>query len=135
MLAQAEARRLGHNFVGTEQFLLGLIGEKNSAASKVLQSKGVTLKEARIKVEDIISRGKGFVPVEMPFTPRAKRVLELACEQAIELGHDFVAPEHLLLGILAANEGVAIRVLELFGIDLRGLRTTTISVLKGERKL
>ena len=86
MLAQEEARRLGHNFVGTEQILLGLIGESTGIAAKVLKSMGVNLKEARVEVEKIIGRGSGFVAVEIPFTPRAKRVLELSLEEARQLG-------------------------------------------------
>jgi len=85
MLAQEEARRLGHNFVGTEQILLGLIGEGTGVAAKVLKSMGVNLKDARIEVEKIIGRGSGFVAVEIPFTPRAKRVLELSLEEARQL--------------------------------------------------
>ena len=86
MLAQEEARRLGHNFVGTEQILLGLIGESTGIAAKVLKSMGVSLKDARVEVEKIIGRGSGFVAVEIPFTPRAKRVLELSLEEARQLG-------------------------------------------------
>lgn len=86
MLAQEEARRLGHNFVGTEQLLLGLIGESTGIAAKVLKSMGVNLKDARVEVEKIIGRGSGFVAVEIPFTPRAKRVLEMSLEEARQLG-------------------------------------------------
>lgn len=86
MLAQEEARRLGHNFVGTEQILLGLIGEGTGIAAKVLKSLGINLKDSRMEVEKIIGRGSGFVAVEIPFTPRAKRVLELSLEEARNLG-------------------------------------------------
>ena len=86
MLAQEEARRLGHNFVGTEQILLGLIGEGTGIAAKVLKSMGINLKDARVEVEKIIGRGSGFIAVEIPFTPRAKRVLELSLEEARQLG-------------------------------------------------
>ena len=89
MLAQEEARRLGHNFVGTEQILLGLIGEGTGIAAKVLKSMGINLKDARVEVEKIIGRGSGFVAVEIPFTPRAKRVLELSLEEARQLGSIF----------------------------------------------
>lgn len=89
MLAQEEARRLGHNFVGTEQILLGLIGEGTGIAAKVLKSMGINLKDARVEVEKIIGRGSGFVAVEIPFTPRAKRVLELSLEEARQLGNFF----------------------------------------------
>lgn len=101
MLAQEEARRLGHNFVGTEQILLGLIGEGTGIAAKVLKSMGVNLKEARVEVEKIIGRGSGFVAVEIPFTPRAKRVLELSLEEARQLGeraqHSQTNVQHLEL--------------------------------------
>lgn len=90
MLAQEEARRLGHNFVGTEQILLGLIGEGTGIAAKVLKSMGINLKDARVEVEKIIGRGSGFVAVEIPFTPRAKRVLELSLEEARQLGKYFL---------------------------------------------
>ncbi|VAH47391.1 unnamed protein product [Triticum turgidum subsp. durum] len=89
MLAQEEARRLGHNFVGTEQILLGLIGEGTGIAAKVLKSMGISLKDARVEVEKIIGRGSGFVAVEIPFTPRAKRVLELSLEEARQLGINY----------------------------------------------
>lgn len=91
MLAQEEARRLGHNFVGTEQILLGLIGEGTGIAAKVLKSMGINLKDARVEVEKIIGRGSGFVAVEIPFTPRAKRVLELSLEEARQLGISFTS--------------------------------------------
>jgi ATP-dependent Clp protease ATP-binding subunit ClpC len=123
MLAQEEARRLGHNFVGTEQILLGLIGEGTGIAAKVLKSMGVNLKEARVEVEKIIGRGSGFVAVEIPFTPRAKRVLELSLEEARQLGHNYIGTEHLLLGLLREGEGVAARVLENLGADPSNIRT------------
>ena len=100
MLAQEEARRLGHNFVGTEQILLGLIGEGTGIAAKTLKSMGVNLKDARVEVEKIIGRGSGFVAVEIPFTPRAKRVLELSWDEARQLGHNYIGTEHLLLGLI-----------------------------------
>nr|AIM41270.1 chloroplast ATP-dependent Clp protease chaperone protein [Nicotiana benthamiana] len=115
MLAQEEARRLGHNFVGTEQILLGLIGEGTGIAAKVLKSMGINLKDARVEVEKIIGRGSGFVAVEIPFTPRAKRVLELSLEEARQLGHNYIGSEHLLLGLLREGEGVAARVIRMVG--------------------
>jgi ATP-dependent Clp protease ATP-binding subunit ClpC len=129
MLAQEEARRLGHNFVGTEQILLGLIGEGTGVAAKVLKSMGVNLKDARIEVEKIIGRGSGFVAVEIPFTPRAKRVLELSLEEARQLGHNYIGTEHLLLGLIREGEGVAARVLENLGVDLAKVRTQVIRML------
>ena len=129
MLAQEEARRLGHNFVGTEQILLGLIGEGTGVAAKVLKSLGVNLKDSRIEVEKIIGRGSGFVAVEIPFTPRAKRVLELSLEEARQLGHNYIGTEHLLLGLIREGEGVAARVLENLSVDLIKVRTQVIRML------
>jgi len=129
MLAQEEARRLGHNFVGTEQILLGVIGEGTGVAAKVLKAMGVNLKDARIEVEKIIGRGSGFVAVEIPFTPRAKRVLELSLEEARQLGHNYIGTEHLLLGLIREGEGVAARVLENLGVDLSKVRTEVIRML------
>ncbi|MEB3236125.1 MAG: ATP-dependent Clp protease ATP-binding subunit [Candidatus Sericytochromatia bacterium] len=129
MLAQEEARRLGHNFVGTEQILLGLIGEGTGVAAKTLKSMGVSLKDARIEVEKIIGRGSGFVAVEIPFTPRAKRVLELSWDEARQLGHNYIGTEHLLLGLIREGEGVAVRVLENLGVDLSRVRSNVIRLL------
>ncbi len=129
MLAQEEARRLGHNFVGTEQILLGLIGEGTGVAAKVLKSMSVNLKDSRVEVEKIIGRGSGFVAVEIPFTPRAKRVLELSLEEARQLGHNYIGTEHLLLGLIREGEGVAARVLENLGVDLTKVRTQVIRML------
>lgn len=133
MLAQEEARRLGHNFVGTEQVLLGLIGEGTGVAAKTLKSMGVNLKDARAEVEKIIGRGSGFVAVEIPFTPRAKRVLELSWDEARQLGHNYIGTEHLLLGLIREGEGVAARVLENLGVDLNKVRSNVIKML-GESK-
>ena len=129
MLAQEEARRLGHNFVGTEQVLLGLIGEGTGIAAKTLKSMGVNLKDARIEVEKIIGRGSGFVAVEIPFTPRAKRVLELSWDEARQLGHNYIGTEHLLLGLIREGEGVAARVLENLGVDLNKIRSNVVKML------
>jgi ATP-dependent Clp protease ATP-binding subunit ClpC len=129
MLAQEEARRLGHNFVGTEQILLGLIGEGTGIAAKTLKSLGVTLRDARVEVEKIIGRGSGFVAVEIPFTPRAKRVLELSWDEARQLGHNYIGTEHLLLGLIREGEGVAVRVLENVGVELTRVRSTVIRML------
>ena len=129
MLAQEEARRLGHNFVGTEQILLGLIGEGTGIAAKTLKSMGINLKDARVEVEKIIGRGSGFVAVEIPFTPRAKRVLELSWDEARQLGHNYIGTEHLLLGLIREGEGVAARVLENLGVDLNKIRTNVVKML------
>lgn len=133
MLAQEESRRLGHNFVGTEQLLLGLISEGTGIASKTLKSMGVNIKEAREEVEKIIGRGCGFVAVEIPFTPRAKKVLELSWDEARQLGHNYIGTEHLLLGLIREGEGVAAKVLENLGVDLNKCRSNVIKML-GETK-
>ena len=133
MLAQEESRRLGHNFVGTEQLLLGLIAEGTGIASKTLKSMGVNIKEAREEVEKIIGRGCGFVAVEIPFTPRAKKVLELSWDEARQLGHNYIGTEHLLLGLIREGEGVAAKVLENLGVDLNKCRSNIIKML-GETK-
>lgn len=128
-LAHEEARRLGHNFVGTEQILLGLIGEGNGIAAKVLDSLGITLKEAREEVEKIIGRGVGFVAVEIPFTPRSKRVLELSLEESRSFGQDYIGTEHLLLGLIRDGEGVAAKVFLNLGVDSTEVRTKVIQML------
>lgn len=122
MLSQEEARRLGHNFVGTEQILLGLIGEGTGIGAKALKAKDVNLKDARVEVEKIVGRGSGYIAVEIPFTPRGKRVLELSWDAARELGHNYIGTEHLLLGIIKEGEGVASRVLGVMGINMVHLR-------------
>jgi ATP-dependent Clp protease ATP-binding subunit ClpC len=129
MLAQEEARRLGHNFVGTEQILLGLIGEGTGIAAKTLKQMGVNLKDARVEVEKIIGRGSGFVAVEIPFTPRAKRVLELAWDEARQLGHNYIGTEHLLLGLIREGEGVAAKVLESLNVDINRVRSNILRML------
>jgi ATP-dependent Clp protease ATP-binding subunit ClpC len=126
MLAQEEARRLGHNFVGTEQILLGLMGEGTGVAAKVLNELGVTLKDARREVEKIIGRGSGFVPPEIPFTPKVKSLFEQSFREAHSLGHNYINTEHLLLGLTEAGEGVAAKVLQNLGVDLRNVRTAVI---------
>ncbi|HEY9820184.1 MAG TPA: ATP-dependent Clp protease ATP-binding subunit [Candidatus Sericytochromatia bacterium] len=128
-LAHEEARRLGHNFVGTEQILLGLIGEGNGIAAKVLLSLGVTLKEAREEIEKIIGRGSGFVAVEIPFTPRSKRVLDLSIEESRRLGRDYVGTEHLLLGLIRDGEGVAAKVLSNLGVESAEVRAKVLQML------
>ena len=133
MLAQEEARRLGHNFVGTEQVLLGLIGEGSGVAAKTLKSMGVNIKDARAQVEKIIGRGSGFVAVEIPFTPRAKKVLELSWDEARQLGHHDIGTEHLLLGLIREGEGVAAKVLENLGVDLNKCRSNVIKLLGESR--
>ncbi|MBD1937269.1 ATP-dependent Clp protease ATP-binding subunit [Microcoleus sp. FACHB-68] len=129
LLAQEEARRLKHNFVGTEQILLGIIGEGTSNAAKVLKEQGVNLKDARVEVERIIGRGAGFVPSEIPLTPRAKSIFETSLKEANLLGHNYIAPEHILLALLQESKGVAGKVLENLGVDMTQLQAQVIEEL------
>lgn len=130
LLAQEESRRLGHNFVGTEQILLGLIGEGTGIAAKILKKHGVTYKDARVEVEKIIGRGGGFVAVEIPFTPRCKRILELSWQEARKMRVNYISTEHLLLGLIAENDGVAIRVLENMKVNLESLKQAVLRLAK-----
>ena len=130
MFAQEEARRSQHNHVDSEQLLLGLIGEGTSIAAGVLKYLGVDLKVARIEVEKIVGRGSGSSGVEIPFTPRAKRVLEQAVAEASQLKQDYVAPEHLLLSITQDHEGVAAQVLSNLEIDPAQVRTQLLQVIE-----
>ena len=134
-LAQEESRRLGHNWVGTEQILLGLIGEGRDAAT-VLKSKGVNLGNSRIEVEKIIGRGLGFVTVEIPFTQRAKKVSELSLQEADQVGQKIISIPILLLVLIRIANGVSTQVLDNLGIDIENLndeynsKTTALSTLK-----
>ena len=118
--AQEEARLLNHNYVGTEHLLLGLLVASESLAAEVLVSLGVTIAVVRQRVEEIIGRGGTAPSGYLPFTPRAKRVLELSLREAIRLDHDFIRPEHVLLGILSEGEGVAVQIVAMhLGADPR----------------
>lgn len=129
MLSQEEARRLGHNLVGTEQLLLGLIAEGTGVAAKVLIDQGITLQACRIEIEKIIGRGSRFVPSEIPFTPKVKRVFEQAFLEAKAFGHNYIGPEHLLLGLIQEGEGVAAKVLQNLNADPANIRTAVIRML------
>nr|YP_009496603.1 Clp protease ATP binding subunit [Actinocyclus subtilis]AWT39316.1 Clp protease ATP binding subunit [Actinocyclus subtilis] len=130
MLSQEEARRMGHNFVGTEQLFLGIIGQRIGLGAKALRSLGVTLKKARKEVENYIGRGTGFVASEIPFTPRAKRVLEMAVQEGKDIGQNYVGTEHILLALLSEEDGVAIRTIEKLGVDIAQLRSKTLALIK-----
>lgn len=121
MLAKEESRRLGHNLIGTEQLLLGMIGEGTGLAAQVLTTFKIDLDVVRFEVEKIIGRGTCESNIQIPFTPRAKRSLELALEGSRELGHGYVGIEHLLLALVREGEGVAIRVLTNLGVNLQEL--------------
>lgn len=129
-LAQQESFRLGHNFVGTEQLLLGTSGEGTSIAAKVLESMGVTLDATRIEVEKIIGRGSSsLVPAEIPFSPNANRALELVEEESQQLGHNYFGAEHILFGTLRIEEGNALKVLANLGVDSTQIRDLVVRKL------
>lgn len=132
-LAQEEAQRLHHNYIGTEHLLLGLVREGEGVAGNVLKSLGVDLEKVRKAVEDISSRGDQLVLGEIGFTPRAKKVIELAVDEARRLNHHYIGTEHLLLGLLREGEGIGAGVLESFGLSLKEVRAKTIQVLHAMR--
>jgi hypothetical protein len=126
VLAQEEARMLDHNYIGTEHVLLGIIHEGESSAARALESLGVTLQPARQQVEQIIGRGKHPPSGHVPFTPRCKKVLELSLREALQLGDNYIGPEHILLGLLREGDGVAVQMLVRMGADLNNVRHTVI---------
>jgi ATP-dependent Clp protease ATP-binding subunit ClpC len=132
VLAQEEARRLNHNYIGTEHILLGLLHEGENVAAKALQALGITLEGARQQVEEIIGRGHEDPSGQIPFTPRAKKVLELSLREAIHFHHDYIGTEHILLGLLREGEGVAVQVLARLGADLNEVRLRVIQLLGQE---
>ncbi len=133
VLAQEEGRHLGHGFVGTEHLLLGLIREEEGIAAKALESLGITLEAARTKVEEVVGRSVNAPSGSPPFTPRAKKVLELALREALQLGHSGVGTEHMLLGIVREGEGVAAQVLVGLGADLGRVRQQVIQLMSGHQ--
>jgi len=133
VLAQEEARMLDHNYIGTEHILLGLIGEGEGVAAKALESLGISLEAVRQEVEEIIGRGQQAPPGHIAFTPRAKKVLELALREAQQLGHNYVGTEHILLGLIREGEGVAAQVLVKLGADLERVRQQVIQLLHGHQ--
>src|SRR5438477_2608912 len=128
-LAQEEAQRFQHNYIGTEHLLLGLVREGEGVAAKVLSNLGVELNKVRSAVEFIIGRGDRIVLGEIGLTPRAKKVIELAVDEARRLNHHYIGTEHLLLGLVSEGEGIAAGVLESLGVNLENVRTQTIRVL------
>ena len=131
VLAQEEAKMLNHNYIGTEHILLGLIHEGEGAAAKALESLGISLDAVREQVQDIIGQGQQQPTGHIPFTPRAKKVLELSLREALQLGHNYIGTEHILLGLLREGEGVAAQVLVKLGADLNRVRQTVIQLLSG----
>ena len=122
VLAQEEARMLNHNYIGTEHILLGLIHEGEGVAAKALESLGISLDAVRQQVEEIIGQGQQAPSGHIPFTPRAKKVLELSLREALQLGHNYIGTEHILLGLIREGEGVAARALESLGISQEAVR-------------
>src|SRR5437762_3406210 len=131
VLAQEEARMLNHNYIGTEHILLGLIHEGEGVAAKALESLGISLEGVRQQVEEIIGQGQQAPSGHIPFTPRAKKVLELSLREALQLGHNYIGTEHILLGLIREGEGVAAQVLQKLGADLNRVRQQVIQLLQG----
>jgi ATP-dependent Clp protease ATP-binding subunit ClpC len=131
VLAQEEARMLNHNYIGTEHILLGLVHEGEGVASKALESMNISLEAAFQKVEEIIGRGQARPTGHIPFTPRAKKVLELSLRESLQLDHNFIGTEHILLGLIREGEGVGAQVLRELGADLNRVRQTVIQLLSG----
>ncbi|HEX2564759.1 MAG TPA: Clp protease N-terminal domain-containing protein, partial [Acidimicrobiales bacterium] len=131
VLAQEEARLLNHNYIGTEHILLGLIHEGEGVAAKALESLGISLEAVRQQVEEIIGQGGSSPSGHIPFTPRAKKVLELSLREALQLGHNYIGTEHILLGLIREGEGVAAQVLVKLGADLSRVRQQVIQLLSG----
>jgi ATP-dependent Clp protease ATP-binding subunit ClpC len=131
VLAQEEARMLNHNYIGTEHILLGLIHEGEGVAAKALDSLNISLDAVRQQVEEIIGQGQAAPTGHIPFTPRAKKVLELSLREALQLGHNYIGTEHILLGLIREGEGVAAQVLEMLGADLEGIRGSVLELLEG----
>jgi ATP-dependent Clp protease ATP-binding subunit ClpC len=129
VLAQEEARLLDHHYIGTEHLLLGLIQEHEGIAAKALESLGISLDGVRREVEEVIGRGEGAPTSHIPFTPRAKKVLEMSLREALQLGHNYIGTEHILLGLIREGEGVAAQVLQKLGADLKRVRQTVIQLL------
>ena len=129
VLAQEEARMLKHNYIGTEHILLGLIHEGEGVAAKALESLGISLEAVREQVQEIIGQGQQAPSGHIPFTPRAKKVLELSLREALQLGHNYIGTEHILLGLIREGEGLAARVLVDAGVDLSAVRRATLRSL------
>jgi ATP-dependent Clp protease ATP-binding subunit ClpC len=131
VLATEEARALKHNYIGSEHILLGLLGVKETVAARVLTSLGISLESARANVVRVVGTGEEITSGQIPFTPRAKKILELALREALALGHNYIGPEHILLGLAREDEGVATRVLLDFAVDAEKIRDAVIRLLPG----
>src|SRR2546428_5253736 len=131
VLAQEEARMLNHNYIGTGPILLGLIHEGDGVAAKAMEALNISLEAVRSQVEEIIGQGQAAPTGHIPFTPRAKKVLELSLREALQLGHSYIGTEHILLGLIREGEGVAAQVLQKLGADLNRVRKKVIQLLSG----
>ncbi len=131
VLAQEESRMLNHNYIGTEHILLGLVHESEGVAALALETLDISIEAVRRQVEQIIGRGQAAATGHIPFTPRAKKVLELSLREALQLGHNYIGTEHMLLGLIREGEGVAAQVLKKLGADLSRVRQTVIQLLSG----
>src|ERR671926_93313 len=134
VLAQEEARTLKHNYIGTEHILLGLLREEEGLAARVLESLDITVERVRAQVVRIVGSGEEVTSGQIPFTPRAKKVLELALREALSLGHNYIGTEHILLGLVRENEGVAARILLDFDADAEKIRNEIIRMLSGRAR-
>ena len=133
VLAQDESRVLKHNYIGTEHILLGLLREKEGLAARLLASFGVTVEDVRTQVVQAVGEGEEDLKTgQIPFTPQAKKALELSLREALDLGHDYIGTEHVLLGLVRAHRGLAARLLESFGADADTVRDATLELLSGE---
>jgi ATP-dependent Clp protease ATP-binding subunit ClpC len=132
VLAQQEARMLNHNYIGTEHILLGLIHEGEGVAARALDALGVELDAVRLEIEELIGQGQDVPSGHIPFTPRAKKVLELSLREALQLGHTYIGTEHLLLGLIREGEGVAAQVLQKMGASLELVRQKVIELVGGQ---
>ncbi|MFC4590135.1 Clp protease N-terminal domain-containing protein [Sphaerisporangium corydalis] len=131
--AQEEARRLNHDYIGTEHVLLGLLGEGKGLAATVLKSLGLTLESVRSNVEELVGPGETTPGAHIPFTSRAKKVLELSLREALQLHHNYISTEHILLGLIREGEGVAVRVLRLHEVDMQRVREQLVEGAEGRR--
>lgn len=132
VLAQEEARMLGHSYIGTEHLLLGLVHGGDNVGGRTLESLGISLEEVRRQVEEIIGTGESPPTGHIPFTPRAKKILELSLREAPQLGHNYIGSEHLLLGLLHEGEGVGAQVLVRMGATLEGVRGRVLELIRAE---